>query len=250
MTTVALIVNADNQSRVYGTTNPPLTGTLTGVQNGDHITASFQTIATTNSLVGTYPITPMFLDPDGRLANYSVFTNNGILSITQPASVAVLGSSANPALPGLIVTFTVNITALAPSTGTPSGNMQFIIDGANYGAPVTLAGGNASLSTATLHAGEHTVSVVYGGDSNFLGTTAVLDSPQVINTPPVAASDVVSRVPTQGTRVPVGVLLANDSDADGNTVVFDSVSTNSTAGGIISLAAGWVNYTPSARVHE
>ena len=52
VTAAALTVSADNQSRVYGATNPPLTGSVAGLQNGDLITAVFQTTADTNSPVG------------------------------------------------------------------------------------------------------------------------------------------------------------------------------------------------------
>ena len=53
-----------------------------GVQNGDNITASYSTTATTNSPVGTYSIVASLNDPNGKLGNYSVTTNNGVLSVT------------------------------------------------------------------------------------------------------------------------------------------------------------------------
>ncbi len=56
VTPAVLVVSADNQSRSYGTTNPPLTGTLAGLENGDNITASYFTTAQTNSPPGDYPI--------------------------------------------------------------------------------------------------------------------------------------------------------------------------------------------------
>ncbi len=77
----ALVASADNQSRIYGAANPVLTGRLAGVQSGDNITASYSTAATAASPVGSYPITVTLSDPNQRLANYSVSTNNGTLSI-------------------------------------------------------------------------------------------------------------------------------------------------------------------------
>ncbi|WP_373286161.1 MBG domain-containing protein, partial [Hymenobacter frigidus] len=38
---------AANQTKVYGEANPTLTGTLTGVLNGDAITGAYTTTATT-----------------------------------------------------------------------------------------------------------------------------------------------------------------------------------------------------------
>ena len=82
-----LIVTADGQSRPYGATNPALTGTLTGLRNSDHITATYATIATPTSPVGQYAIVPVLLDPDSKLGNYAVSTNYGSLTIFNHAPV-------------------------------------------------------------------------------------------------------------------------------------------------------------------
>jgi hypothetical protein len=86
ITSAPLTVLADNQSRAYGATNPPLTGTIVGIQNGDNITATYVTTATVSSPVGSYGIVPSLADPDSRLANYTVTTNNGTFTVT-PASL-------------------------------------------------------------------------------------------------------------------------------------------------------------------
>jgi hypothetical protein len=62
---------------------------------------------------------------------------------------------------GQSVTFTATVTASA----TPTGSVQFQIDGADYGPVVTLVNGSASISTAALGAGEHTVTAYYTSDS-------------------------------------------------------------------------------------
>jgi hypothetical protein len=67
-----LTISVDNKSRKYGASNPPLTGTLTGVVNNDGITASYSTLATQSSPVGHYAITVTLNDPNVRLANYNV----------------------------------------------------------------------------------------------------------------------------------------------------------------------------------
>lgn len=244
VTVADLTVSADSVFRPYGTTNPPLTGTLTGVQNGERITVTFHTVAVTDSPVGEHPITPAFDDPDGKLVNYTVSTNLGTLNITQAVTVAVLGSSANPALLGSWVTLSVGLSPLPPSTGVPTGTVQFKVDGADFETPVRLVEGQGSLNSVAIPAGHHLISVEYSGDANFLGTTAELGTMQIINTPPVIMDDVVTRVATQGAKVPVSVLLANDSDADGDTVAFDGAALTSTAGGTIGQTNGWLFYTP------
>ena len=66
-------------------------GQSTGWSNGDAITVTYATPATTGSAAGTYPIVPSLVDPNGRLANYNVSTNNGMLTVVP----AVLGITAN-----------------------------------------------------------------------------------------------------------------------------------------------------------
>src|SRR5439155_2760521 len=58
ITRAALSVIADDKARMFGADNPPLTGTLAGVRNGDNITARYSTTANRASLPGNYPITP------------------------------------------------------------------------------------------------------------------------------------------------------------------------------------------------
>ncbi len=117
ITTAALAITADNQSKIYGTTNPVLTGLLTGVQNGDNITGSFTTTAVTGSGVGTYAITASLLDPHGKLDNYSVTTNDGALTI----SGATLTVTADPQTRGYGAT---NPILTATLTGFVNGDTQ------------------------------------------------------------------------------------------------------------------------------
>jgi hypothetical protein len=108
VTAAQLTVTADNKSRTYGAANPELTGTVTGVQEGDNITASYATTVDATSSVGTYPITISVNDPDHKLDNYTVITNSGVLTIS-PVVLSVtadnqvrLYGAANPELTGII----------------------------------------------------------------------------------------------------------------------------------------------------
>ena len=62
------------------------------------------------------------------------------------------------------VTFT---TAVTSSGSMPSGTVNFTDGGTVLGTAV-LSNGTASLTTSALTAGTHTISVVYGGDANYL----------------------------------------------------------------------------------
>jgi beta-lactamase superfamily II metal-dependent hydrolase len=99
----ALTATADSTTREFGALNPMLTGSVTGVVNGDAITGVFTTTAIPASPEGTYPILAALLDPAGRLANYVVSLVNGTLRIvdTRP--------------PVLTLPSTVSATATTPS---------------------------------------------------------------------------------------------------------------------------------------
>jgi uncharacterized repeat protein (TIGR03803 family) len=143
----ALAVEADNQTRPYGQANPLLTGSLTGVTNGDNITVSFTTTATASSPPGNYPITPVLNDPNNRLQNYGVSTQNGILDVTcgttlvvtttadsSPGSLrqAILDANADPCTNNLIITFSIpgpGVHTIAPLTALPTITRQVTIDG-------------------------------------------------------------------------------------------------------------------------
>lgn len=78
----ALTVAAGDKSRSYGTANPVFTGMIAGVRNRDGITAAFSTVAGPLSPAGRYDIVPVIVDPNGRIANYSVVLKSGILTVT------------------------------------------------------------------------------------------------------------------------------------------------------------------------
>jgi len=128
VTPAPLAATANNYSRIYGVTNPVLSGTLTGLRNDDEVTASYTTTATVTSPPGTYPIIPALADPSGRLSNYTVSITNGVLTVTPaPLMVTANNSSrpygaANPAFTGTVVGLLNgdNITAAFTSPATPS----------------------------------------------------------------------------------------------------------------------------------
>lgn len=89
ITPAPLTVTANNANRVYGATNPPLSGSIVGLVSGDNITVTFATTATIDSPPGAYSITPILSDPDGKLVNYAVTTNNGTLTVIGLAELHV-----------------------------------------------------------------------------------------------------------------------------------------------------------------
>jgi hypothetical protein len=236
-------VAASSTNKIYGQGNPALTGVVSGVVAGDNITASYSTLATAASPVGSYPITASLNDPLGRLGNYTVQSTNGTLSITPAATSALLTSSANPALPGSPVTFTCNLAIVPAGAGVVTGTVQFTLNGTNAGSPVPVANAAASFTT-TLSAGSYAVAALYLGSANLTASSAALPASLIVNTPPIAATDTIERWPTNGTKVALATLLANDSDADGDALSFVTVSATSAQGAAVLINGAWIVYTP------
>jgi hypothetical protein len=69
------------------------TGTISGVQNGDNITASYSSPATTESLPGEHAIVVTLIDPGGKLVNYAVAVTNGILTIVDALGLLSVSES-------------------------------------------------------------------------------------------------------------------------------------------------------------
>jgi len=70
------------------------------------------------------------------------------------------------------VTFTVTVNAVAPGSGTPTGTVTFK-DGATTLGVASLNGiGQATSTTTSLSVGSHNITAIYGGDTNFTGSTS------------------------------------------------------------------------------
>jgi hypothetical protein len=160
----SLTVTANNKSRLYGEPNPPLDGSITGIKNGDNITATYTTTATQASPVGTYPITPVLSDPDSKLGNYSVTINNGTLTIN-PGGLLVTADNKTKILnapnPPLTATYSgfVNGDTPASLTGTLTCVTTAVLNSPVGGYPITCSGQSSSNYTITYVPG--TLQVIY-----------------------------------------------------------------------------------------
>jgi hypothetical protein len=103
------------------------------------------------------------------------------------ATKTTLSSSPNPSTYGQAVTFTAAVTS---SLGAPpDGETVKFMKGATVLGTGVLSGGSANFTTSALPAGTNAIKAVYGGDSNFLGSTSK------------AVSQVVSKATTTTTLV-------------------------------------------------
>jgi hypothetical protein len=172
-------VVADNKTRSAGQSNPALSASFVGFLNGDDATSAkvtgtptLSTSATAASPAGVYSISVV---DSGTLSapNYDFPASgfvNGTLTITPATSASVVASSTLPnSTYGRSIRFTAAVSGGGP---VPTGTVQFVVDGANFGGPVTLVNGAAtSTATTALGASSHSIVARYSGDTSYGGNS-------------------------------------------------------------------------------
>jgi len=120
--------------------------------------------STSSLVVGIHPVTAALQASSRFAASTSPAVQESIL---HGSSSVTVSSSLNPATYGDSVTFTAAVSAIAPAVGIPTGVVSFL-DGATVIGTGTLgSSGTATLTTSSLAAGPHTITVSYPGDAGF-----------------------------------------------------------------------------------
>ena len=166
----ALTVTVQDQSRMYGTTNPQFTYVVTGtLLNGD-------TYASAVTGVPVYAVTDTPASPAGSTfpinvsglssQNYDIAIVPGTLTIVTASTTTNLAMSATSTHYGDSVTLTATITP-DHATGAVTFSEGSIVLGSG-----TVTNGVATFTTTALPAGTHTITATYSGDLDFGGSTS------------------------------------------------------------------------------
>jgi hypothetical protein len=120
--------------------------------------------------VGSHDVTATFSGSEGFAPSVGTLTQ----TVTPAGTTTVLTSSApDGADLGAPVTFTTAVTAQSPGNGTPTGTVQYAVDGQPLGDPVALVGGSASSAAVTgLAPGSHALTASYSGDAGFAASSS------------------------------------------------------------------------------
>jgi FtsP/CotA-like multicopper oxidase with cupredoxin domain len=134
-------------------------------------TAGMATVSSSTFAVGTHTVVAKY----GGSALYAASTSAPLTLTVSPArSRLTVTSSSTTSTFRSAVTFTAVVTAVAPGVGTPTGNVQFFVDGVSS-ALAPLRQGRAGFKTSTLARGRHTVTAKYvGNPRTFLASTGSL----------------------------------------------------------------------------
>ncbi|WP_051486223.1 beta strand repeat-containing protein [Nocardioides sp. J54] len=164
----ALVARGSGNGAPTGTVQFTVDGADLGspvpVSGGQATSPSTSTLNAGNHTIGAV------YSGDTTLAGSSAETKQ--LVVAKAPTATVLTSSGSPTVSGQTVTFTAKVDVVAPGAGTPTGGVQFDIDGDPYGTAVNLVGDTATLEVSDLLPGNHDVQATYNGTGNFASSTS------------------------------------------------------------------------------
>ena len=227
VTQALLTVKADDQMRLYGATNAPLTASYSGFVNGQDTNIlsgdpSLSTVAETNSPAGTYVISVSQGTLSVADTNYRLAFVEGSLTVVLPA--AILSGPVD-----LVATNGDTVLLIVTAQGTEPLTCQWYFNQTNSLAGAT----NTTLvlsNVSPAQAGSYAVSVTnaYGGAS---GTASLV----VITLPTIACA--TNRTAELGSPWDFETPTATGSNVMINVL---STVTNTTCGDAFSATRTWV----------
>ena len=193
--------------------------------------------------IGNHTVTVAYSGDSNYATSAGVLPGGQTVTLASKSTSTTVTSSLNPSYFGQSVTFSVKVTG---SGGTPSGTVQFLIDGTKFGKAVALLSNGTATSGAitTLSVGTHAVTAVYSGDTHFTASTGSLYGGQkvrskaVINWPykpnPCKFGQICTftvQIGYQGSGTPTGKVTFFDG--------WNSIGTCSLSGnGVASISTG------------
>ena len=185
---------------------------------------SGQATFTTSTLgAGPHSITAVY----GGDGSFATSTSPALSqTVNQSLTTTALTTSKSPTVYGESVTFTATVAPIAPGAGTPTGTVSFVdtTTSTTLGSGAVNVSGQATLSTASLGTGAHTITATYSGDANFstsngstgqnvspgdtTTTVATSKSPTVFGESVTFTATVTPTLPSAGT--PTGTVTFQD----------------------------------------
>jgi dolichol kinase len=152
-------------SPVVGQTYPV---TATGGGSGNPVTFAIDPSSAAVCTISNATVT--FTSPGACLIDAAQAGNSQYAPATNSQSVPVSQASTSTAVTVQAKTITATVTATPPGAGTPAGTVTFSVDGTQVGQK-SLSGGTATLSYKVPSGMTHNVSAVYGGSTDFAGSS-------------------------------------------------------------------------------
>jgi large repetitive protein len=193
--------------------------------------------------IGTHTLTASY----GGDANNSAATSASVTVVVRQAnSTTLLIASANPLTLGNALTLTATVTSDSPNAG---GAVRFYDGSTLLGTSAPGPNGAASFSPARLGLGGHTLTAVYGGDTNHAGSTSSPTTELVVtgtsatltsnNNPAASGQNVTftAQINGAGKVVPTGAVTFRDNGTLLATTTLDSSGAGSSTTGALTVGS-------------
>src|SRR5712692_3395052 len=196
------------------------TGTVTFLDGATSLGAGtldssgIATLTTASLAVGAHSITASY----GGDTNFNPSSSSALSQTVNKGSTTVASiSSANPSVFGQAVTFTATVSSPA---GTPTGTVTFLDGATSLGTGALDSSGIATLTTASLAVGAHSITASYGGDTNFNPSSSSALS-QTVNKGPTTVASISSANPSVfGQAVTFTATVSSPAGTPTGTVTF------------------------------
>ncbi|NWJ45281.1 MAG: Ig-like domain repeat protein [Chloroflexi bacterium] len=219
-------VPTGNITLLEGTT---VIATSTNLDSSGKVTITVNTLS-----AGSHKINVLY-NGDGNFLTDTATLDQAI-SINKASSVLTVTSSVSPsAFLNQPITFVATVAPTTTTQVSPTGSV-IIREGSTILSTVTLIGGKASFTTATLKVGLHNITVDYNGDTNYQGSSATLDQKvryrvcvnpmdDSDNDNPVTCNTSYTKAKKAGSTLPIKVQLRdfNNVNVSSATIVLKAV---------------------------
>ncbi len=264
-TTTTATSSSTNNTSTYGQ-SVTFTATVNGVNGGTatgivtfsdggvsigtgSVSGNVATFSTTTLPAITHTIKAVYGGDTNLIASGSG-SGSVVQTVNQASTTTTVTSSStnNTSTYGQSVTFTASVNGV--NGGTATGVVTFSDGGASLGTGSVIGSNVATFSTTTLPATTHTITAVYGGDTNLIasgsGSGSVVQTVNKASTTTTVTAATPSS-PTYGTPVTFTATVANTVPGITGTVTFSDGST-SIGTGSVSGAHGDVQHLGDATV--
>ena len=235
------------QAKINDTGGTP-TGTVTFEDGGTTLgsapvnSSGVATFPVSNLALGLHPITSIYSGDGSFGGNTSPEFD---LTVNQASTTTTVSASSNPSAFGQNIALTAQVAAVAPGSGTPTGSVTFFDNGVQLAQVGLNAGGAAIFMTSSLILGNHPITAVYEGDTNFKSSTSSIFN-QDVN---LEATDTIVTSSANPSAVgqsvtftaQVGGVVSAEGTPSGSVTFFDGV----TQLGIETLSGGMASFTTS-----
>ena len=157
---------------------PPQTGTPTGTVTFLDGTTRLGTATLSGGQATFSPSTPLALGLHaisasyGGDASFGTSTSNTVDQEVEDATSTTVMASVNPSVYSQALSFTATVSSTVSGAGTPTGSVTFM-DGTKPLGTANLTGGTAVFAVPTdLATATHSITAVYGGDTDFATSTS------------------------------------------------------------------------------